>query len=125
MTSSLCTPALRAFAACAALLVVSAAGAQSLSTLAPDCRTPGAAPEIPDGTKATEDDLVGAQKRLKAYLADGDEYLSCLQSAEASLGDTITPEQRAIVLGAYNAHVDVMQALGESFNTAVRAFKAR
>ncbi len=101
------------------------AGAQSLSILAPDCRAPSPMPTIPDGNTASEADLVAAQKKLKAYLADGEEYMSCLGEAERALGDTVTPEQRAVLLGAYNSTVDVMKGLGEQFNEAVRAFKAR
>ena len=101
------------------------AGAQSLSILAPDCRAPSPMPTIPDGSTASEADLVAAQKKLKAYLADGEEYMACLGEAERSLGDTVTPEQRAVLLGAYNSTVDVMKGLGEQFNQAVRDFKAR
>ncbi len=113
-----------ALAAALVLLVAAGAPAQSLTTLAPDCRAPQA-PDVPDGTTANEDELVAAQQRLKAFLADGDEYLKCLQNAEAALGDTIMPEQQQVLLGAYNSMVDTMQYAGTRFNEAVRAFKAR
>jgi len=105
------------------LALAGGAGAQSVSSLAPDCRAPSPMPQIPDGSRATEEDLVAAQKKLKAYLADGEEYLSCLGEAEASLGEELTAEQRQALLGAYNSMVDVMQGLGDQFNTAVRDFK--
>ena len=97
--------------------------AQSLEILAPDCRVPEA-PNIPDGATATEDQLVAAQKKVKAYQADAAEYRTCLEKAKKSLGSTILPEQAHVLTAAYNQTVDTEQATGDMFNAAVRQFKA-
>lgn len=107
-----------------AMTIALGAHGQSLQILAPDCRAPDP-PPIPDGNTASEPQLEAAQTRLKSYLADGDEYLNCLTKAEESLGSTIMPEQKAVLVGAYNSMVDSMQASGTMFNDAVKAFKAR
>ncbi len=107
-----------------ALLASGPSVAQSLAILAPGCREPESV-DVPAAGTATEAELEKAGPRVKSFVANGEEYLKCLQMAEASLGDTITPEQRAALLGAYNSTVDRMQATGTMYNQAVRAWKER
>ncbi|MBI2994177.1 MAG: hypothetical protein HYY48_08385 [Gammaproteobacteria bacterium] len=85
----------------------------------------GAKPEIPNGRTATEEEMLTAQKTLKAYLAQGDEYMACLKQVEAGWGESATEEQKAVVVIFHNRTVDEMQATADLFNQAVRAFKGR
>ncbi|MGE0385779.1 MAG: hypothetical protein AB7Q97_13690 [Gammaproteobacteria bacterium] len=113
-----------AVVAAASLWLGTPAMAQSLQILAPDCRAPEA-PNIPDGASATEDQLGATQTKVKAYLADADEYVNCLEKAKTSLGDTIQPEQEHVLVSAQNLMVDTMHATGDMFNAAVKKYKAR
>ena len=83
------------------------------------------APTIPNGRKASEEEMLEAQSALKAFLAAGEEYTSCLQGVEASWGEEATDEQRAVMVIFYNKAVDEMHAVGDMFNAAVRAYKGR
>jgi len=104
-----------------------AAMALALSSQAQsECATPEA-PIIPDGNVASQDELVAAQKAMKAYQATLIEHRECLAGMDAAVvPDSEEAEQQtASILAAYNASVDSEQAVAEQFNAAVRAFKAR
>ena len=82
-------------------------------------------PEIPNGRNATEDEMMGAQKWLKDYLASGDGYLACLDQISQGWGETATEEQKAVIVIFHNRMVDEMQATADLFNQSVRAFKGK
>ena len=86
--------------------------------------------DLPDGTTATKEDMIAAQKGVKAYMASMDEYLGCIEGDEAaavlSLGDVDedTKRQRADLFNKkYNAAVEQMNLVAEEFNVHVRAYK--
>ena len=82
-------------------------------------------PPIPNGRKATEAELVAAQKAMKAYLAEGDAFIACITEQEESWGDEATPEQKEMIVRFNNKVVDDMQAVADLFNAAVRAYKGK
>ena len=98
--------------------------------LAEDCEKPER-PVIPDGSTATEAELVEAQ----GFFAKNEAYRNCLDekinSLKASHEDAPDEEKAAIakmhesMTSAYNAAVDAEHDVGEEFNAAVRAFKAK
>ena len=82
-------------------------------------------PEIPNGGSATEAELVAAQGSMKAYMAEGNDYIACITAEEESWGDAATEEQKAMVVLFNNKVVDDMQAVADLFNSAVRAYKGK
>jgi hypothetical protein len=88
-------------------------------------------PTIADGNTATEAEMIESQKGMKDYLAKGNEFLACIDQEEAALtaNTDITPElaaeNKARLTQTYNAVVDDMNAVAESFNTSLRAFKSK
>jgi len=82
-------------------------------------------PEIPNGRTASEADLIAAQKSMKAYLAEGNDYIACITKIEKSWGEDESDEQRAIIVLFNNKVVDDMQAVADLFNSAVRAYKGK
>jgi len=89
------------------------------------CSIP-ALPTLPDGSKATQDEMVTASGAVKAYLAENDKALKCMESARAALGEeALSEEQVANYTTLYNGIVDAAHQVGEGWNTAVRAFKAQ
>jgi hypothetical protein len=82
-------------------------------------------PEIPNGRTASETELVAAQKEMQAYLAEGNEYISCIGKVEESWGAEASDDQKAIIVLFNNKVVDDMQAVADLFNAAVRAYKGK
>ena len=115
------------FLALSALLFCSFAFAESESAsgeVMEKCKM-GTKPAVPNGRTATEEEMLNAQKGLKAYLADGDAYTACLKQVEAGWGEAVTEEQKAVIVIFHNRAVDEMQSTADLFNQAVRAFKGR
>lgn len=121
--SALCSACLLIFgivSAQSALAQVEAASTEVIET----CPLPEK-PSIPNGLKASEEEMLEAQQGIKDYIAQGDVVLACLDGLRTSWGETATEEQLQINELFYNKMVDEMQAVGELFNSAVRAYKGR
>ena len=82
-------------------------------------------PSIPNGSKASEAELVDAQKRMKAYLAEGNEFIACLDNIETTWTEEEAVEKKPIAIMFHNRVVDDMNEVAELFNSAVRAFKGK
>jgi hypothetical protein len=97
-----------------------------------DCAPPVGNVTIPDGTKATREELVAAKKAVSEYNAALDAFNSCLNleqdQAVAARGKNITDEERKQIdhdySERYNAELAKLQALAEQLNTQIRAYKA-
>ena len=85
-----------------------------------DCVLP-TEPELPDGSLASQAEMVEAQTLVKTYLAGGDEYIACVDALEAGSDDS---EQKKAMRAAHNHMVALMQALAGRFNEAIRAIGA-
>ena len=86
-----------------------------------------AAPIIPDGNVASEDELVAAQKAMKMFQTSLGGYRECLDGKQAAIDmEAEDGEAKAeLILADYNASVDAEAKIAEEFNVAVRAFKSR
>ena len=82
-------------------------------------------PSIPNGLKSTEEEMLEAQRGIKDYITKGEAVMACLDDLRAGWGETATEEQLQINTLFYNKMADEMQAIGELFNSAVRAYKGR
>jgi hypothetical protein len=80
--------------------------------------------DVPDGNAATMDQMVGAQKRVKEYVAAMDEYLACIDDELESAGEDAPGEYRNLMTARHNAAVNEMEAVAGAFNEQVRAYKA-
>jgi hypothetical protein len=105
-------------------IAVNAAGESASGEVTGKCKYPRQ-PEIPNGRKATEAELIEAQGKMKAYIAEGDAYIACITEVEKSWGAEATDEQKAIIVLFNNKVVDDMQAVADLFNAAVRAYKGK
>lgn len=121
--SALCLSCLLLFGV--APLQVALAQAEAASTeVIETCPLPEK-PSIPNGLKASEEDMLEAQKGIKDYITKGEAVLACLDSLRQGWGETASEEQLQINNLFHNKMVDEMQAVGELFNSAVRAYKGR
>lgn len=112
----------------ASLLLAPVSFAESDSASGEVVEECGEAPEqptIPNGRQASEEEMIAAQKAMKGFLAEGNDYIECLNKLERSWGDDATDEQKAVVIIFNNKIVDDQQAVADLFNAAVRAFKGK
>ena len=121
--SALCSACLLIFGI--ASVQVALAQAESASTeVIETCPLPEK-PSIPNGLKASEEEMLKAQRGIKDYIAKGEAVLACLDDLRQGWGETASEEQLQINDLFHDKMVDEMQAVGELFNSAVRAYKGR
>jgi len=89
-----------------------------------ECTMP-AAPSVPDGGTASNEQMLSAQSAVQGYVNAGYETLDCLKGLEASLGEEITPEQQKVLLDTHNGTVADMEAVAARYKDAVDAYKAQ
>jgi hypothetical protein len=88
---------------------------------------------IPNGSKATKEEMLTAQKAVKAFDTAVAEYIQCMkteQVAEVSAGgDKMTDEQREKVVARYAAKIDPLfdkdKKIADQMNAEIRAWKAK
>jgi hypothetical protein len=88
--------------------------------------------QIPNGSTASQEEMMEGQRGVKAYVADMEAYLECIveeeKAARAAIAD-LKPEdeqQREDMLTKkYNAGVEEMEQIAAKFNVEVQTYKAR
>ena len=101
----------------------------STSALAADCEAP-AAPELPDGSTATMEQMLAGQKAVKAFQTANLEYMKCLEpaltaaEAAAKAGEEGAAEKYQAAQETYNSAVSAEEAFAGEFNTEIREYKA-
>jgi hypothetical protein len=117
---------------CSAVLTLACAG--YFAPLHAACPYPPK-PELPNGSTATLQEMLAAQKIITQYNADMETYLRCIDAATPKTAD-ITPnlsdaqkqaltKQIELSVERKDAAVTDEQAVVGRFNEAVRTFKAR
>ena len=101
------------------LLAVALAYAASLPAHA-DCVLPPAPSKIPDGSTASQQEMVTAMQTLKEYNGDVETYLKCLDF-EAKQNHISSGDQEKL----HNTAVDTLQKIATKFNEQVRTFKTK
>lgn len=80
---------------------------------------------MPDGAKASSDEMNAASGVVKKYLAEMEGYLACLDAEEAALPvEQQTTDTKAMHIKRHNAAVDAMDAAAARFNDQIKAYKA-
>lgn len=88
---------------------------------------------IPNGNKATMDEIVDANYALQANTTEVEAYMHCLkveqQTRIAAIGPDITDEQRSKITSEYANRLRVenekLQNLADRYNEEVRNFRAK
>jgi hypothetical protein len=91
------------------------------------------APQVPDGTTASREQMTAARVAFQSYDAATNAYAKCVDSAvqrlAAELGARVSPAelQRLEAFGstAHNTAIDQEQAVADRLNAQIRAFRAR
>jgi len=81
--------------------------------------------KVPDGSKASEAEMLDGQKLVKAYMANMEAYLECLDTESTARVEEETDDQKAMHVKRHNAAVDAMEQVAASFNEQIRSYKAR
>jgi hypothetical protein len=85
-----------------------------------DCVLPEAPSKIPDGTSASQPEMIAAMQTLKAYNGDVQVYLKCLEF-ETKQNRMSSDEQAK----KHNAAVSQLEKVAAKFNEQVRVFKSK
>ena len=84
---------------------------------------PPAAPVLPDAAAATEDEMVAAQRQVRAFVAAGETHLACLSKVIDD--DDRAADERNAAVGEHNRMVAAMEEIAAAFNERIRVFKDR
>jgi hypothetical protein len=111
------------YAGCISLLIAAQAGLA--------CNYP-AKVTIPNGSTASQEEMIEGQRGVKQFVANMEAYLECIveeeKAARAAI-EELKPEdeqQREDMLTKkYNAAVDDMEQVAAKFNVEVQTYKAR
>lgn len=98
-----------------------------------ECVYPKAPASIPDGSTATEQEMVDGMKAVKEYNNQVTAYLNCLdmemQARIDAAGAEAPPDQiaqiKAIQAKRHNAAVEELEGHAARFNEQVKVYKAR
>lgn len=112
---------------------VTAAGMLCIAPAFADCAYPKKPDDPPNGAKATQEEMLTAQRATKQFNVDVESYLACLsgetETLVSELGPDATPEQVQKLKNKqamkHNAAVDDLQKHADAFNKSLRAFKSK
>jgi hypothetical protein len=109
------------------LLPIAALLALSGSPTFADCTVPDNRIQIPDGSTATKEEMIAAQKAVQAFDAAVKTYADCLQEEQQQKldagGDKVKLQKHYAELN--NTEVEKVQQLADKFNTELKAYKAK
>ena len=92
-------------------LLASAVTAQA----AAQCVQPGMV-VVPDGRSATLEEMLEAQTAVRTFLADMEEFLTCINEEIDAQPDETPQEVRAALIERHNAGVTEMETVAARFN---------
>ena len=103
------------------------------TTASADCSYPKSPSGLPDGATATQDEMLGGMKAIKAYNAQVTTYLECLESEMNTRIEAAGPDApadqveqiKAIHNKRHNAAVEELESTAARFNEQVKVFKAK
>jgi len=96
-----------------------------------DCSYPKAPESAPNGSTATEAEMVAAMQTFKKYDAEVTTYLKCLDDEAnagiAAAGDDADVAKRikSVATTKHNAAIDELQSRADDFNVQLKAYKAK
>jgi hypothetical protein len=94
-------------------------------TILDKCGKMPASPTIPNGSKATEQELIDAMNNIKTYQSRVADYRVCLNEIADTLVAQEDQEKKQLVYALHDRTVDDEHQTGDLFNSAVRAFKGK
>ena len=112
------------------LLAMAAAATLLAGTAHAACTYPKAPANVPDGSKASLDEMLASQKEVKGFDTSITEYQACLQQehdAALAANPEMTEDQKGerskILVQKQNAAVDEAQRWADQLNAQIRAYR--
>ena len=105
-------------------LLIGASFALGMSGAFAECNYPKSV-SVPDGSTASEEEMLAGRTAVQEYMAAMNEYLACLDEEAARLGEEESSEQKQLHVQRHNAAVDDMEAVAAEFNDELAAYKTR
>lgn len=111
----------------AGTLLAQEAEEEDYTVVLPDAAQKCVLPASPDSVPpdADYDTLVAAKQQVADFQSAVAVYRACLQDAEKSAGDELTPGNKQALVSSYNYSVDMEERVAARFNEAVRNYKER
>lgn len=88
--------------------------------------------KLPNGSTAAKEEMITAQKKVKAFVASMEIYIDCIVEEEKltllameELSSDMEEQREKRLNQKYNAAVDEMEIVAANFNSEVRAYKKR
>ena len=115
------------------LLPVALLGAAVAAPALAECVPPTIAVNMPDGSKASMDEMLATKHAIKDLDAAAQQFDDCLVAERdakiAAGGDSMKEEQKVKISNEYadrqNEVADKLQKIADQFNVEVRAYKAK
>lgn len=85
-----------------------------------ECKLPSAPAKVPNGTTASEQEMIAAMQTLKHYNVDVTNFVKCLEFEAGQ--NRLTRDEQA---RQHNAAIDGLAKIAEKFNEQVKVFKAK
>jgi len=83
------------------------------------------APEVPDGEKASDVQMIGANQRMKLYQTAVQTFMECIATARSEIG-TVARDMKLRRLDKQRDEVTAeLKETAEKYNSQVRAYRAR
>ncbi len=98
-----------------------------------DCVAPLNDVKIPNGNRATMEQILAANHEMQEHTTEVDAYGQCLKAEQRAkieaIGPDITDDQKSKIASEYlnrqNAEVEKLQTLTDQYSVAVRDFRAK
>jgi|TARA_B100001105_G_scaffold13815_1_gene10140 hypothetical protein len=92
-----------------------------------DCNFPNMNINFPNGSKASEQEVIETQQKVKVAQSGLIAYRECLDKELSSISQELEnfPEIERISIDRYNSSVEAEQELAASWSEVVRAYKAK
>jgi hypothetical protein len=123
---------IRKSSVCAALIAI--AGLAVASSSFADCTHPPPFEKMPDGARASPEQMKDANARVKQYVTDLGSYIKCVDAEaapaqdSAQLNDTQRQEQadrESARIEKHNAAVAEQQAIRDTWHDVLEAYKSK
>ena len=88
------------------------------------CEMPSLVASIPDGTTASEEDLLAAQEAVQVYVAAMDDYIACQNEEMTASGEDASAEYLYWMTTRIESAREEVDQIAKNFNDQVNAFRA-
>jgi hypothetical protein len=88
------------------------------------CEMPALVASIPDGTRATEEELLAVQAEIQAYIGAMDRYIACQNEEMAGSRDVATADYLFLMSTRIESARQEVDKVATDFNDQVNAFRS-